>query len=44
MQLKTHALMQVATNTEAISLPEFFRRGVRLVAEEGQVCVPYGEL
>ncbi len=30
--------------SEAICLPEFLRRRIRLLAEEGRVCVPYGEL
>lgn len=29
---------------EAISLPDFLRRRVRLLAEEGRVCVPFSEL
>jgi hypothetical protein len=28
----------------AISLPEFLRTRVRLLAEEGRVCVPFSEL
>ncbi|HEY1724543.1 MAG TPA: hypothetical protein VGF89_03900 [Steroidobacteraceae bacterium] len=30
--------------TESIGLPELLRKRVRLLAEEGKVCVPYGEL
>jgi hypothetical protein len=30
--------------SEAISLPELLRRRVRLLAEEGRVCVPFSEL
>src|SRR5260370_3256476 len=30
--------------SEAMSLPEFLRRRVRLLAEEGRVCVPFSEL
>jgi hypothetical protein len=37
-----HDLMMVLS--EAISLPEFLRRRVRLLAEEGRVCVPFSEL
>ncbi len=37
-----HDLMMVLS--EAITLPEFLRRRVRLLAEEGRVCVPFSEL
>jgi hypothetical protein len=37
-----HDLMMVLN--EAISLPEFLRRRVRLLAEEGRVCAPFSEL
>jgi hypothetical protein len=37
-----HDLMMVLN--EAISLTEFLRRRVRLLAEEGRVCVPFSEL
>jgi hypothetical protein len=37
-----HDLMMILT--EAISLPDFLRRRVRLLAEEGRVCVPFSEL
>jgi len=37
-----HDLMMVLS--EAISLPDFLRRRVRLLAEEGRVCVPFSEL
>jgi hypothetical protein len=37
-----HDLMMILS--EAISLPEFLRRRVRLLAEEGRVCVPFSEL
>ena len=30
--------------SEAMSLPDFLRRRVRLLAEEGRVCVPFSEL
>jgi hypothetical protein len=37
-----HDLMMVLS--EVISLTEFLRRRVRLLAEEGRVCVPFSEL
>jgi hypothetical protein len=37
-----HDLMMVLS--EAISLSDFLRRRVRLLAEEGRVCVPFSEL
>jgi hypothetical protein len=37
-----HDLMMILN--EAISLTEFLRRRVRLLAEEGRVCVPFSEL
>jgi hypothetical protein len=37
-----HDLMMVLS--EAISVPDFLRRRVRLLAEEGRVCVPFSEL
>jgi hypothetical protein len=37
-----HDLMMILS--EAISLSEFLRRRVRLLAEEGRVCVPFSEL
>jgi Transposase IS116/IS110/IS902 family len=37
-----HDLIAILTGT--ISLPEFLRRRVRLLAEEGRVCVPFPEL
>jgi hypothetical protein len=30
--------------SEAIGLPEFLRRRIRRLAEEGRVCVPFNEL
>jgi hypothetical protein len=37
-----HDLMMILT--EAISLPDFLRRRVRLLAEEGCVCIPFSQL
>jgi hypothetical protein len=37
-----HDLMMILS--EAMSLPDFLRRRVRLLAEEGRVCVPFSEL
>ncbi len=37
-----HDLMMILS--EAINLPDFLRRRVRLLAEEGCVCVPFSEL
>lgn len=37
-----HDLMMILT--EAVSLPDFLRRRVRLLAEEGRVCVPFSQL
>jgi len=37
-----HDLMMILS--EAISLPDFLRRRVRLLAEEGRVCIPFSEL
>jgi hypothetical protein len=37
-----HDLMMILG--EAISLPEFLRKRVRLLAEEGRVCVPFSDL
>ena len=37
-----HDLMMILS--EAMSLPDFLRRRVRLLAEEGRVCVPFPEL
>jgi hypothetical protein len=37
-----HDLMMILS--EAMSLPDFLRKRVRLLAEEGRVCVPFSEL
>jgi len=37
-----HDLMMILS--EAISLTDFLRKRVRLLAEEGRVCVPFSEL
>ena len=37
-----HDLMMILS--EAINLPDFLRRRVRLLGEEGCVCVPFSEL
>jgi hypothetical protein len=37
-----HDIMMILS--EAMSLPELLRRRVRLLAEEGRVCVPFSEL
>jgi|HubBroStandDraft_6_1064221.scaffolds.fasta_scaffold368052_1 hypothetical protein len=37
-----HDLLMILS--EAMSLPEFLRRRVRLLLEEGRVCVPFSEL
>ena len=37
-----HDLMMVLS--ESMSLPDFLRRRIRLLAEEGRVCIPFPEL
>ena len=37
-----HDLMMILS--EAMSLPDFLRKRVRLLAEEGRVCVPFSEI
>jgi hypothetical protein len=37
-----HDLMMILS--DAISLPDYLRKRVRLLAEEGRVCVPFGNL
>ena len=37
-----HDLMMILS--EVIGLTDFLRRRVRLLAEEGRVCVPFSEL
>jgi hypothetical protein len=37
-----HDLLMILS--EAMSLPEFLKQRVRLLGEEGRVCVPFGEL
>lgn len=37
-----HDLMMILSG--AITLPNFLRRRIRLLAEEGKVCVPFSDL
>ena len=37
-----HDLMMILS--EAVGLPDFLRRRVRLLAEEGRVCVPFSHV